>query len=88
MAHESAKEDRIEIIGDRGSLSFSVFTYAPIMLHTPQGREEIVVENPQYVQLPLIREVVNHLRAISVCTCDCVSATSVNWVVDKILGKL
>ncbi len=88
VAHESAKEDRIEIIGDRGSLSFSVFTYAPITLHTPQGREEIVVENPQYVQLPLIREVVNHLRAISVCTCDCVSATSVNWVVDKILGKL
>lgn len=88
VAHESAKEDCIEIIGDRGSLSFSVFTYAPIVLHTERGREEIRVENPEFVQLPLIRLVVEHLQNKAVCTCDCVSATSVNWVVDRILGKL
>lgn len=88
VAHESAKEDRIEIIGDSGSLSFSVFTYAPIILHTVEGREEIHVENPPYVQLPLIRLVVEHLQNKAVCTCDGISATSVNWVIDKILGKL
>ena len=88
VAHESAKEDRIEIIGDRGSLSFSVFTYAPIVLHTVEGRQEFVVDNPQYVQLPLIKLVVEHLQNKAICTCDCVSATSVNWVVDRILGKL
>lgn len=88
VAHESAKEDRIEIIGDRGSLSFSVFTYAPIVLHTVEGRREFVVDNPQYVQLPLIKLVVEHLQNKAICTCDCVSATSVNWVVDRILGKL
>lgn len=88
MAHESAKEDRIELIGDRGQLNFSVFTYDPIVLHTAQGREEIVVPNPPYVQLPLIKQVVEHLQKKTICTCDCVSATSVNWVVDRILGKL
>lgn len=88
VAHESAKEDRIELIGDRGSLSFSVFTYEPIVLHTSRGREEICVENPEFVQLPLIRLIVEHLQNKAVCTCDCVSATSVNWVVDRILGKL
>lgn len=31
VAHESAKEDRIEIIGDRGMLCFSVFNYDPIL---------------------------------------------------------
>lgn len=87
VAHESAKEDRIEIVGDRGSLSFSVFTYMPIVLQSEQGRQEIVVENPQYVQLPLIRQVVEHLQDKAICTCDCVSATPVNWVVDRILGK-
>lgn len=88
VAHKSAKEDRVELIGDRGSLSFSVFTYDPIVLHTERGREEIVVENPKFVQLPLIKLVVEHLQNKAVCTCDCVSATSVNWVVDRILGKL
>lgn len=88
VAHKSAKEDRVELIGDRGSLSFSVFTYDPIVLHTERGREEIVVENPRFVQLPLIKLVVEHLQNKAVCTCDCVSATSVNWVVDRILGKL
>ena len=30
---------------------------------------------------------VKDLQNKAVCTCDCVSATSVNWVVDRILGK-
>ena len=34
VAHDSAREDRIEIIGDRGMICFSVFTYEPIALHT------------------------------------------------------
>lgn len=88
VAHESAKEDRIEIIGDRGMLCFSVFNYDPILLQTERGCEEITVPNPEHVQLPLIRLVVEHLQGLSVCTCDSVSATPVNWVVDRILGKL
>jgi predicted dehydrogenase len=88
VAHESAKTDRIEIIGDKGQICFSVFTYEPIALHTEKGREEIVVPNPEHVQLPLIQNVVEHLQKTSVCTCDSISATSVNWVMDKILGKL
>ena len=30
VAHESAREDRIEIIGDKGMICFSVFTYDPL----------------------------------------------------------
>lgn len=88
VSHESAKEDSIQIIGDKGSVSFSVFTYAPISLHTERGHEFIRVDNPPYVQLPLIKNVVEHLQGTAICTCDCVSATSVNWVVDRILGKV
>lgn len=88
VAHESAKEDRIEIIGNKGQICFSVFTYEPIALHTEAGRQEIVVPNPPHVQLPLIKLVVEHLQQKSICTCDSVSATPVNWVVDRILGKL
>ena len=87
VAHESAREDRIEIIGDRGLLSFSVFTYEPIVMQTERGREEFVVPNPEHVQLPMIQSVVEHLQGLSICSCDSVSATSVNWVIDRILGK-
>ena len=88
VGHESAKEDRIEIIGDGGSLSFSVFTYAPIVLHTAEGRHEFAPVNPPCVQEPLIKLVVDHLLGRAICTCDSISATSVNWVVDRVLNKL
>lgn len=88
VAHESAREDCIQIIGDKGSLSFSVFTYQPIVLHTEEGTEEFVIPNPTYVQLPLIQNVVEHLQGNAICSCDGISATSVNWAVDRILGKI
>lgn len=87
VAHESAKEDRIEIIGDKGLVSFSVFNYEPIVLHTSEGIKTISVPNPPYVQYPLIKNVIEHLQGIGVCTCTSVSATPVNWAMDRILGK-
>ena len=88
VAHESAKEDRIEIIGDKGMLSFSVYTYDPIILHTERGIETFQPQNPPHVQLPLIQAVVEHLQGKAICTCDGLSATTTNWVMDRILNKL
>jgi predicted dehydrogenase len=87
VAHESAREDSIQLIGDQGSLRFSVFDYAPIELHTSSGTEHITVPNPSYVQYPLIKNVIEHLQGLAVCTCTSVSATPVNWALDRILGK-
>src|SRR5574344_2493245 len=88
VAHESAKEDRIEIVGDKGMICFSIFTFDPIALHTERGREEILPPNPPHVQLPLIKAVVEHLQGKAICTCDGISATPTNWVMDRILNKL
>jgi len=87
VGHKSAKEDRIEVIGDKGMLSFSVFTFDPIQLVTSEGATNIVVANPAHVQLPLIKAVVEDLQGIGTCSCTSVSATPVNWVMDRILGK-
>ena len=87
VAHESAQEDRIEIIGDQGSVSFSVFDYQPIKLHTSEGTQTITVPNPPYVQYPIIKKVCEHLQGLAICECTSVSATPVNWVLDRILGK-
>jgi len=87
VAHESAREDCIEIIGTEGLVSFSVFDYKPIRLQTSRGEENITVPNPPYVQYPIIKTVIEHLQGLAVCTCTSVSATPVNWVMDRILGK-
>lgn len=88
VAHESAKEDCIEVIGDRGMIRFSVFTFDPIVLYSECGRQEFNIPNPAYVQQPLIQSVVDHLLKRGTCTCDNISATPTNWVMDKILGKI
>ena len=88
VSHDSSRTDRIELIGDKGQICFSVFTYEPIALHTEEGRQEIAVPNPEHVQLPLIKNIVEHLQKGDICTADCISATGVNWVMDRILGKL
>lgn len=87
VGHESAKEDRIVVIGDRGTLGFSVYSYDPISLITSEGHQRFAIPNPAHVQLPLIRAVVEHLQGEGVCECTSVSATPTNWVMDRILGK-
>lgn len=88
VGHESARTDQIELIGEKGRICFSVFTYSPIVLQTSQGKQEITIPNPPHVQLPMIEEVVRHLQGNGTCMADCISATSVNWVLDRILGKI
>ena len=88
VADESAKEDRIEVIGDRGMICFSIFTFQPIALHDCDGRHEFDIPNPQHVQFPLVQSVVDHLNGKKECSCDGISATTTNWVMDKILGKI
>ena len=80
VGHQSAREDCIEIIGEKGSLSFSVYNYDPIRLVTSEGTSNIVVPNPPYVQLPIIKSVIEDLQGFGACTCTSVSATPVNWV--------
>lgn len=87
VGHDSAREDRIEIIGDKGMLSFSMFDYQSITLITSAGKEDFIVDNPKYVQQPLIQNIVETLQGKANCKCTSISATPTNWVMDRILGK-
>ena len=88
VSDESSREDHIEIFGSKGCIKFSVFTFEPIELRTDEGTQTFSIPNPPYVQLPLIRNIVEHIQKIGICTCDSISATPTNWVLDKILGKI
>ena len=88
VGHDSAREDRIEVIGSSGMLCFSVYDYEPIELHQSDGVHRLDVKNPSYVQLPIITSVVHHLQGRSKCECTSISATPTNWVMDRVLGKV
>ena len=88
VGHESSREDRIQVVGDKGMVSFSVFDYEPIHLYLSDGDQRIDVPNPSYVQLPIIRSVIENLQGIGTCSSTSVSATPTNWVMDRILGKI
>ncbi len=85
--HKSATEDRIDVIGSKGKLGFSVYDYDPIQLVTSEGITNITMPNPRYVQMPLIKAVIEDLQGFGLCSCTSVSSTPVNWVMDRILGK-
>lgn len=87
VGHSSAQEDRIDVLGDRGTISFSVYNYEPIQLKTSMGTTLLKVENPPYAQLPIIKSVVEALQGTGVCSATSVAVTPVNWAIDRILGK-
>lgn len=88
VAHESALSDRVLVMGREGSLSFSVFNYSPIVVHTTAGEQRIEEATPDIVEYPLIKRVVEHLQGLGQCNCTCETAMPTNWVLDRILGKI
>ena len=86
-AHESAREDRIEIIGDEGLICFSVFHQEPVRLHLSEGTQEFDIHHPDNLIAPIIRIVTETLQGRGDAQCTSLSATPTNWVLDKILGR-
>lgn len=76
--------DTIEIIGDKGSLKFTTFSFEPIVLTNESGREEFINERPEHVQYFLIDKIVKslHGQGASPSTGNSGARTS------KILGEI
>jgi 1,5-anhydro-D-fructose reductase (1,5-anhydro-D-mannitol-forming) len=70
------RTDRVEIIGDRGRLTFSTFENDPLVLETAAGREELRVPHPPHVQQPLIQTVVDELLGNPGAPCPSTGTTA------------
>lgn len=88
VTDQSSSVDCMEIIGEKGSIKFSAFTFSPIQVNVRGNVQEFDIECPQYVQHPIIENVVKTLQGQSTCNSTCTSATLTNWVMDRILGKI
>lgn len=78
--------DSVEIIGDRGRLSFATFGDGPVTLETDTGSETFLIANPAHIQQPLIETIVAELRGERVaCPADAASGKRTAWVMDQVL---
>ncbi len=79
--------DIIEIIGDRGSIRFSTFSFEPIILTNESGRKEWVNERPEHVQYNLIERIVQSLEGTGTSPSTGVSAARTSKVMDEIVKE-
>lgn len=88
VAGEESSIDIIDIIGDRGRIRFSCFQFTPIDWIKGKDKKEFAIGPPVHVQLPMISSVVDELLGQGACPSRGDSAAHINWIMDKILGKL
>ena len=78
-------EDRNEIIGSQGKLSFATFGDGPIVLETTHGTQSFQIENPVHIQQPLIQTIVNQLNGGPPCPSTGITAARTSRVMDALL---
>jgi predicted dehydrogenase len=87
-ASQEVTSDTIEIFGENGKILFSCFQFSPIELVSENGKQEFHIDPPEHVQMPLIKSVVSDLQGTGTCPSKGDSGAHVNWVMDRILGKI
>lgn len=80
------RQDKVEIIGSKGKITFAVFLEAPLTLATKDHKDSIEIENPENIQLHHAENIKNHFLGISQHPSTGASALKVNRVMDQILS--
>lgn len=62
VSPEAFVKDRVEVFGEKGKLSFSIFSFKPIHLLSGQQDENRSAIQPMHIQSPLIESIVSELR--------------------------
>ncbi len=79
-----AKEDYMEITGEKGKVSFSCFNFSHTRMIVNGRSRYFVNKRPHHVQQGLIQSIVNELQGIGVCPSTGVTAARTSRVLDKI----
>ena len=84
---EDSSRDIIEIIGEKGSIIFSAFTYVPIVLANESGRQEFINEHPENVQYCLIEKIVSSLNGQGASPSTGLTAARTSKVMDEVVAE-
>ncbi len=84
--HEGNR-DNFEIIGEKGIIKTSTFTYEPIVLENNSGRQEFVNERPENIQFYLIEQIVRALSGHGEVVSTGTTAARTSWVMDEVVKE-
>ena len=84
---QDSSRDIIEIIGDKGSVKFSAFSYVPIVLTNESGRQEFINEHPENVQYYLIEKIVRSLNGQGASPSTGLTAARTSKVMDEVVNE-
>jgi len=79
------REDRVEIVGDRGRLVFATFGDGPIRVESDGRVDSLSIANPEHIQQPMIATVVDALLGRGTCQSTGDTAARTSWVMDQVL---
>ena len=79
--------DTIEIIGEKGSIKFSTFSFEPIVLTNESGRQEFINERLAHVQYNLIEKIVQSLNGQGFSPSTGITAARTSWVMDDVVAE-
>lgn len=84
----ASETDQVEIFGSTGTIEFSIFDERPVVLDNGNGRQELVIEHPENVQLHHVRLMKEHLDGGAIHPSTGSTALHTSWVMDRILGNI
>lgn len=84
-ASREGNRDYFEIVGEKGIIKTSTFTYEPIVLINGNGRREFIHERPENIQFYLIEQIVKALSGKGDVVSTGVSAARTSRVMDKVV---
>ena len=79
--------DTIEIIGDKGSIKFSTFSFEPIVLTNASGRQEFINERPEHVQYNLIDKIVKSLNGHGASPSTGITGARTSKIMDDVVAE-
>lgn len=79
--------DYFEIVGEKGIIKTSTFTYEPIILINGNGRQEFVNDRPENIQFYLIEQIVKALSGKGEVVSTGVSAARTSRVMDEVVKE-
>ncbi len=82
-----ANRDNFEIVGEKGIIKTSTFTYEPIVLVNGNGRQEFINERPENIQFYLIEQIVKALSGKGDVASTGISAARTSWVMDEVVKE-
>jgi predicted dehydrogenase len=82
-----SSRDTIEIIGEKGTIKFTTFSFEPITLTNSEGRKEFINERPEHVQFYLIQKIVQSLHGRGSSPSTGISGARTSMILDEVVKE-